>query len=82
MQIVYHDLCVKASPPRHQHLWCFLLYSVSVPLTCVPTHALRASDRYLQEKRKIITGDDILFAMATLRFDNHIDPLRIYLQKY
>ncbi len=43
---------------------------------------LRASDRCLQEKRKTITGDDILFAMATLGFDNHIDPLRIYLQKY
>ncbi|XP_064399615.1 uncharacterized protein LOC135346062 [Halichondria panicea] len=41
-----------------------------------------ASDRCLQEKRKTITGDDILFAMATLGFDNHIDPLRIYLQKY
>ncbi len=43
---------------------------------------LRASDRCLQEKRKTITGDDILCAMATLGFDNYIEPLRIYLQNY
>lgn len=36
----------------------------------------------MQEKRKTITGDDILFAMATLGFDNYIEPLRLYLQKY
>lgn len=43
---------------------------------------LRAIDRCLQEKRKTITGDDILCAMATLGFDNHIEPLRVYLQNY
>jgi len=44
--------------------------------------APRACDKCAQEKRKTITGDDILFAMATLGFDNYIDPLRLYLQKY
>ena len=43
---------------------------------------LRAADKCTQEKRKTITGDDVLFAMATLGFDNYIEPLRVYLQKY
>ena len=42
----------------------------------------RASDKCIAEKRKTITGDDILVAMATLGFDNYIEPLKLYLQKY
>ncbi|XP_054163117.1 uncharacterized protein LOC128960959 [Oppia nitens] len=41
-----------------------------------------ASDRCHQEKRKTINGEDILFAMSTLGFDNYVDPLKLYLQKY
>ena len=41
-----------------------------------------ASDRCKQEKRKTINGEDILFAMATLGFDNYIEPLKMYLIKY
>jgi len=41
-----------------------------------------ASDRCHQEKRKTINGEDILFAMAALGFDNYVEPLKIYLQKY
>lgn len=42
----------------------------------------RASDRCIDEKRKTITGDDILFALSNLGFDNYIDPLQNYLKKY
>ena len=42
---------------------------------------LRAADRCSQEKRKTLTGDDILFAMASLGFDNYIQPMKLYLQK-
>ena len=42
----------------------------------------RANDRCIQEKRKTITGDDILYAMTTLGFDAYIEPLKLYLQKY
>ena len=28
------------------------------------------------------TGEDILFAMSTLGFDNYVEPLKLYLQKY
>ncbi|CAG9865249.1 unnamed protein product [Phyllotreta striolata] len=41
-----------------------------------------ASERCHLEKRKTINGEDILVAMNTLGFDNYIEPLKIYLQKY
>jgi nuclear transcription Y subunit beta len=41
-----------------------------------------ASDKCLQEKRKTINGDDLLWAMSTLGFDRYIDPLKVYLNKY
>ena len=41
-----------------------------------------ASDRCHMEKRKTINGEDILFAMTTLGFDNYVEPLKLYLQKY
>ncbi|XP_072386991.1 nuclear transcription factor Y subunit beta [Diabrotica undecimpunctata] len=41
-----------------------------------------ASDRCHMEKRKTINGEDILVAMSTLGFDNYVEPLKIYLQKY
>lgn len=41
-----------------------------------------ASERCQQEKRKTINGEDILFAMTTLGFDNYIEPLKVYLTKY
>ena len=53
----------------------------SVQIICSLT-VLRASERCHQEKRKTINGEDILFAMSTLGFDNYVEPLKIYLQKY
>lgn len=41
-----------------------------------------ASDKCLQEKRKTINGDDLLWAMSTLGFDKYVDPLKMYLEKY
>ncbi|KAJ3412786.1 hypothetical protein HDV05_000253 [Chytridiales sp. JEL 0842] len=41
-----------------------------------------ASDRCQLEKRKTINGDDILWAMQSLGFDNYADVLRVYLGKY
>ncbi|TVU02350.1 hypothetical protein EJB05_52135, partial [Eragrostis curvula] len=44
--------------------------------------AFRASDKCQKEKRKTINGDDLLWAMATLGFEEYVDPLKNYLQKY
>ncbi len=41
-----------------------------------------ASDKCLQERRKTINGDDLLWALGTLGFEPYIEPLRLYLQKY
>lgn len=41
-----------------------------------------ASDKCQREKRKTINGDDLLWAMDTLGFEEYVEPLKIYLQKY
>lgn len=41
-----------------------------------------ASERCLQENRKTVNGDDIIWAMNALGFDNYCEPMSIYLQKY
>ncbi|KAK9285380.1 hypothetical protein L1049_024863 [Liquidambar formosana] len=41
-----------------------------------------ASDKCQREKRKTINGDDLLWAMTTLGFEDYLEPLKIYLQKY
>ncbi|KAJ8732971.1 hypothetical protein PYW07_015570 [Mythimna separata] len=41
-----------------------------------------ASDRCQVEKRKTINGEDVLFAMNALGFDNYVEPLKLYLKKY
>merc|ERR1712039_58719 len=41
-----------------------------------------ACEKCKNEKRKTINGDDILFAMNTLGFENYFDILHTYLQKY
>jgi histone H3/H4 len=41
-----------------------------------------ASEKCKREKRKTINGDDILWAMSGLGFDNYLEPMRVYLHKY
>ncbi|XP_077232966.1 nuclear transcription factor Y subunit B-like [Tasmannia lanceolata] len=41
-----------------------------------------ASDKCQKEKRKTINGDDVLWAMAALGFEDYIEPLRAYLHKF
>ncbi|TXG55540.1 hypothetical protein EZV62_020796 [Acer yangbiense] len=41
-----------------------------------------ASDKCQREKRKTINGDDLLWAMTTLGFEEYVEPLKVYLQKY
>ncbi|MFS7908676.1 putative transcription factor Hap3/NF-YB family [Helianthus anomalus] len=41
-----------------------------------------ASDKCQREKRKTINGDDLLWAMATLGFEDYIEPLKLYLNRY
>nr|GMD53553.1 nuclear transcription factor Y subunit B-3-like [Ipomoea batatas] len=41
-----------------------------------------ASDKCQREKRKTINGDDLLWAMTTLGFENYVASLKAYLNKY
>ncbi|KAG0050234.1 hypothetical protein BGZ83_005006 [Gryganskiella cystojenkinii] len=41
-----------------------------------------ASDRCQLEKRKTINGEDILWAMQSLGFENYAEVLKLYLAKY
>ncbi|KAL3528109.1 hypothetical protein ACH5RR_012765 [Cinchona calisaya] len=41
-----------------------------------------ASDKCQREKRKTINGDDIIWAITTLGFEDYVSPLKQYLNKY
>ncbi|VFQ83588.1 unnamed protein product [Cuscuta campestris] len=41
-----------------------------------------ASEKCQMEKRKTITGEDLIWAMDILGFDDYVDPLKAYLTKY
>ncbi|MCO5553400.1 hypothetical protein L7F22_006921 [Adiantum nelumboides] len=41
-----------------------------------------ASDKCQREKRKTVNGDDLLWAMGTLGFEDYLEPLKAYLLKY
>lgn len=41
-----------------------------------------ASDKCHQEKRKTVTGEDVLFSMTLLGFENYAEVMKIYFTKY
>ena len=41
-----------------------------------------AGEKCLTEKRKTLNGDDILFSLSSMGFDNYSDVLSVYLHKY
>lgn len=41
-----------------------------------------ASDKCQREKRKTINGDDIIWAITTLGFEDYVAPLKLYLSRY
>ncbi len=49
---------------------------------CLPKCRCAASEKCQQEKRKTVNGEDILFAMTSLGFENYAEALKIYLAKY
>lgn len=46
------------------------------------TNDVTASEKCQQEKRKTVNGEDILFAMTSLGFENYAEALKIYLARY
>ncbi|XP_055800638.1 nuclear transcription factor Y subunit B-1-like [Solanum dulcamara] len=41
-----------------------------------------ASDKCQKEKRKTINGDDLVWALTTLGFEDYIEPLKAYVIRY
>ncbi|KAG6531617.1 hypothetical protein ZIOFF_005433 [Zingiber officinale] len=41
-----------------------------------------ACERCMTLKKKTINGDDVLWSMATLGFEDYVPPLKLYLGKY
>ena len=62
--------------------WGFLRICLFLNSTHVFISACRASEKCQKEKRKTINGDDLLWAMATLGFEDYIEPLKVYLARY
>ena len=42
----------------------------------------RACERCMQEKRKTINGEDIIWAMEALGFENYAHLMKVYLNRY
>jgi nuclear transcription Y subunit beta len=79
-EYVVRTWCSSLQSESMHVLWndaCVRVVKEAVHVVCY-----RASDKCQQEKRKTINGDDVIWAMSALGFDNYIDPLRAYLQKY
>ena len=51
-------------------------------MVCDANSAAIASEKCQQEKRKTVNGEDILFAMTSLGFENYAEALKVYLSKY
>ncbi|XP_076952925.1 nuclear transcription factor Y subunit B-8-like [Bidens hawaiensis] len=41
-----------------------------------------ANDKCQKEQSRIINSDDLLWAMATLGFEDYVEPLKAFLKKY
>jgi histone H3/H4 len=51
-------------------------------LFCACGGSCRASDKCMKEKRKTINGDDLIWSLGTLGFEEYVDPLKLYLKLY
>ncbi|EHA8587658.1 putative nuclear transcription factor Y subunit B-3 [Cocos nucifera] len=41
-----------------------------------------AANKCQREKRKTINGDDLLWAMTTLGFEDYVEPLKVYVHRF
>ncbi|KAG0133203.1 histone-fold-containing protein [Tuber indicum] len=73
---------------KEQDRWLPIANVARIMKTALPENAKIAkeakesSEKCQQEKRKTVNGEDILFAMTSLGFENYAEALKIYLAKY
>lgn len=58
------------------------MVALPMPEGCSKNYLLAASDKCRAERRKTINGDDLLWAMTTLGFDDYVEPLKLYLARF
>ncbi|KAK7431097.1 hypothetical protein QQZ08_002378 [Neonectria magnoliae] len=63
-------------------LWLFLPSGSPLTVGSARLEAELSSEKCQQEKRKTVNGEDILFAMTSLGFENYAEALKVYLSKY
>lgn len=63
-------------------IYLILLFFISIFLSFFSLTFFTACEKCKNEKRKTINGDDLIYAMTTLGFENYTDILKMYLQKY
>lgn len=67
---------------HHKRRLVHLKKRALLPFSNANMLAFPASEKCQQEKRKTVNGEDILFAMTSLGFENYAEALKIYLSKY
>ncbi len=68
---------------HHKRRYAPSIHLLRRPAPIWPSSYVRlASEKCQQEKRKTVNGEDILFAMTSLGFENYAEALKIYLAKY
>jgi Histone-like transcription factor (CBF/NF-Y) and archaeal histone len=74
--------CRKLRPWGGRTAHFYAIFCSWYILTASYCFGSRASDKCQREKRKTINGDDLLWAMSTLGFEDYVEPLKLYLHKY
>lgn len=72
-------LCI---PPESLSKKILLVWSSKYGELTACCFVSQASEKCQQEKRKTVNGEDILFAMTSLGFENYAEALKVYLSKY
>lgn len=74
---MYAGVCERVHLVYHERR-----YGVCESTTAPLLTPSAASEKCQQEKRKTVNGEDILFAMTSLGFENYGEALKIYLARY
>lgn len=77
---MYAGMCERVHLVHHQRRYVPAAHAALAPYRLLTRRA--ASEKCQQEKRKTVNGEDILFAMTSLGFENYGEALKIYLGRY
>lgn len=79
---MHAGVCQRVHLLHHQRGYAVSSFLLLASLLIWVSSRPQASEKCQQEKRKTVNGEDILFAMTSLGFENYAEALKIYLSKY